>query len=311
MHFIFMSSKFLIIGDLHGNKPKIHFKDFDYIIAPGDFCSDKGLRPLMNKWLNNRNNTEDFDKFIERTIGNKKYRELKRESLKVGRKILSFLNSFSKPVFIVPGNWDESYGKSKIKNMEASRYNYIMSFLHFYLGEKTNPFLTKGLKNIYDCQYKLNVFDNFNVVGYGLSSNNEEDLGKSLKKLGLTKRQSVKLNKAYNKIFKKLELVYSKRNKKKPSIFITHNVPFNTKLDILVNKESEHHGEHFGSKIARDFCKKFQPLICIGGHMHEHFGKDKIGKTIVINAGFGSYVNTLLEIEGNKIKKLKFYRGKS
>src|SRR3989338_9663690 len=148
MHFIFMSSKFLIIGDLHGNKPKIHFKDFDYIIAPGDFCSDKGLRPLMKKWLNNKNTIKDFDKFISRTVGNKKYRTLKKESLKVGRCILSYLNSFSKPVFIVPGNWDESYAKSRIKNMEASRYSYARSFLDYFLGDKTNTYLTKGLKNI-------------------------------------------------------------------------------------------------------------------------------------------------------------------
>ena len=35
--------KFLIIGDLHGNKPKIHFKDFDAIIAHGDFCGTMKL----------------------------------------------------------------------------------------------------------------------------------------------------------------------------------------------------------------------------------------------------------------------------
>ena len=46
-----MQTKFLIIGDLHGNKPLIHFKDFDAIIAPGDFCSDKYLRPYLNKWF--------------------------------------------------------------------------------------------------------------------------------------------------------------------------------------------------------------------------------------------------------------------
>jgi len=39
-------AKFLIIGDLHGNKPKIYSNDFDAIIAPGDFCSD-ALRKYM------------------------------------------------------------------------------------------------------------------------------------------------------------------------------------------------------------------------------------------------------------------------
>ncbi len=33
--------KFLIVGDLHGQMPKIFFKEFDAITAPGDFCSDE------------------------------------------------------------------------------------------------------------------------------------------------------------------------------------------------------------------------------------------------------------------------------
>ena len=40
--------------------------------------------------------------------------------------------------------------------------------------------------------------------------------------------------------------------------------------------------------------------------MHEYFGKEKIGKTTLINCGFGPKVNTLLEIENGKIKKIKF-----
>ena len=34
-------TKFLIVGDLHGQIPKIREKKFDAIIAPGDFCSDE------------------------------------------------------------------------------------------------------------------------------------------------------------------------------------------------------------------------------------------------------------------------------
>jgi len=44
--------------------------------------------------------------------------------------------------------------------------------------------------------------------------------------------------------------------------------------------------------------------------MHEHFGKDKLGSTTIINAGFGSYVNTILEINNDKITKLEFIKGK-
>ena len=44
--------------------------------------------------------------------------------------------------------------------------------------------------------------------------------------------------------------------------------------------------------------------------MHEHFAKQKLGKTICMNTGFGSYVNILMELKGNKIRKLEFYQGR-
>ena len=44
--------------------------------------------------------------------------------------------------------------------------------------------------------------------------------------------------------------------------------------------------------------------------MHEHFTFVPIGKTIAINAGFGSYVNVWLEVLEDKIKKLEFNQGK-
>ena len=44
--------------------------------------------------------------------------------------------------------------------------------------------------------------------------------------------------------------------------------------------------------------------------MHEHFGKCKIKKTTVVNAGFGAKVNTSFEIKEGKLKGLKFWNGK-
>src|SRR3989338_9992052 len=112
-----MSSKFLIIGDLHGNKPKVYFKDFDAIIAPGDFCSDKGIRKWKNRWvktLKQNKTDESMYAFIVSKIGKRRYNQLEKESLKIGRKILEYLNAFNKPVFIIPGNWDQSYAISKV-----------------------------------------------------------------------------------------------------------------------------------------------------------------------------------------------------
>ena len=142
-------------------------------------------------------------------------------------------------------------------------------------------------------------------MGYGLSSN-VENLKKKNKKITLTKKQFDILEKIHNKIINKLNNQYNKRNKKFPTIFLTHNIPHNTKLDIVKNKESHLHKKHVGSTIAKTFCQKNQPLLCIGGHIHEGKGKDKIRKTVVINPGYGKDAQVLVEIKNNKIGKIRF-----
>lgn len=289
-----MPSKFLIIGDLHGNKPKIYFKDFDYIIAPGDFCSD-ALRKYMFQALKDRLRNPKYKVSWYDLIGKKKTKVMVDKSIKDGRKILEYLNSFNKPVILVPGNWDWTED-------EDSSWGYLRKD-HYSK-------LIKGLDNLRDVYHSLLIDDNFCFIGHGITSGPEypqymEDLKR------YKKRELKKLKKDYNSTVKNLGRLFQFANKTKRLIlFISHNVPFNTKLDKITSKESPRYGLHYGSLIARELILRYQPLVCIGGHMHEHFGKDKIGKTTVINAGFGSYVNTLLEIEGNKIKKLKFYRGK-
>lgn len=57
-------TKFLIIGDLHGNKPIISTKEFDAMIAPGDFCSDN-LRKYMFKALKRRLKTKGEVKWYD------------------------------------------------------------------------------------------------------------------------------------------------------------------------------------------------------------------------------------------------------
>ena len=301
--------KFLVIGDLHGIKPKIKIKDFDYIIAPGDFCSDRDRRKLYIKWFKYMKEFNDcceepldsneyFIKILKITPSKlKKYDE---KSLQDGRKVLEFLNSFGKPVFIVPGNWDQS--DAKYTNDDSTPLRKYKNLHERYSGKRTNSKLTRGLKNIFDCQFKVFKFKEFNILGYGLSSGPELPDSREVD----NKDQIRKIKVSYNKLFDKVKSPYFKRNKSNPTIFLSHNVPQNTKLDKIISPESYLHGKHFGSRITKDFIKKYQPLICIGGHMHEHFRKDKIGKTICINSGFGHDVNVIFEIKNNKIINLKF-----
>ncbi len=303
--------KILVIGDLHGQKPRIHSKDFDCIIQVGDICDDSGFRPYIKKWFaaikKDRKNAKSDDKFIIDEIGKKGIKKLEQDSLKEGRKILEYLDSFNKPVFIVPGNWDQSYGKTKIKDLDKDDYSYLKAFYDFYMGDRINPRLTKGLKNVNDCQFRNHEFNGINLFGYGLSSAYEHY--KRKRKLNISKQEHEKLKKAYFNLIKKLFVSYSKRNKSNITIFISHNIPRDTKLDIVRNKNSSANGMHLGSSIARKFCEKYQPLICIGGHVHESPGKDKIRKTIVINPGFGKDAQVLIDVDEDKrkIRSIKFF----
>ena len=309
--------KILAIGDLHGRKPEIHFKDFDAIVQVGDVCDDKKFRPHIKKWLKFLKKSEEkisLSAFLEKEIGKKNVKKLDRDSLIGGRKILRYLDSFNKPVFIVPGNWDQSYGETRIKNPDKSSYDYEKSFYDYWLGKNMNPRLIRGLKNIKDCQFKLHTFQGTNFIGYGLSSGPEDpELRKKSKKIKYEKGQYEKILRTHSTYMERLKGEL-KRKIKGPIVFISHNVPHNTKLDKVKNKNSPAHNKHLGSTVAREFCQKIKPLLCLSGHMHEYFGKDKIKNTTVINVGFGKNANVLVELdpEKNKIRKIMFnksYRG--
>ncbi len=64
-----------------------------------------------------------------------------------------------------------------------------------------------------------------------------------------------------------------------PTILVSHQPPYDCKLDLLPN------GVHVGSKSVRSWIEQHQPLICVCGHIHEAVGIDQIGNTILINPG--------------------------
>ena len=97
--------KLLIIGDLHGNKPKIYYKGFDAIIAPGDFCSDEARTFMFEALRQRMKNPKSKVKWYD-LAGKTKSKEMINKSLKDGRIILKQLDSYGVPVYIVPGNWD-------------------------------------------------------------------------------------------------------------------------------------------------------------------------------------------------------------
>lgn len=283
--------RFSITGDVHGQKPEIKIQNFDAIISPGDLCPSDIKRRYAFKAIDMRikdpsSNVEWYD-----IMGKGKARKLVKDSINVGRGILEFLDSYGVPVYVVPGN-----GDFPPKNIGWD-----------YLKKNHYKDMLRGIKNIVDVQNRIVDIGEYQIIGYGISSGPEYPQDKEeIARLG---KKDMKIKKKeYNRTYDKISSLFEKADK--PVIFLSHNVPFNTPIDVIVNKDSPRNGMHYGSLIAREIIEKYQPLICIGGHMHEHFGGCNIGKTKCMNTGFGSKVETLLELEKGRIKKLEFYKWK-
>lgn len=279
--------KFLIIGDLHGHKPNIFFKEFDAIIAPGDFCSDAPrvwmFKSLKEKLQNPKTTTHWYE-----LVGKRKAKKMIEQSIMDGRSILEYLNSFNVPVYCVPGNWDWTPAQSTWVILKQNHWQRLI----------------KGLKNVIDCHHKRVDIGHYNFIGHGITSGPEYPQDAEEKETARESSMIAKIKSNYKR--QKSVMTRLFQETKKPIIFMPHNVPYNTPLDLINNPASPRNGKHFGSVIAREMIDRYQPLVCIGGHMHEQFTACTLGKTLCINAGFGSDVNVLLEIDGSKIKKVEF-----
>ncbi len=77
-----------------------------------------------------------------------------------------------------------------------------------------------------------------------------------------------------------------------PLILISHAPPLNTRVDKLAN------GSHAGSSAVRNFIEKYQPDLCVCGHIHEAAGSDHIGETPIFNPGMlskGGWIKTVID----------------
>lgn len=306
--------KILVLGDLHGKKPKLLTKDFDFIIQIGDICGDKDLEDFYRQFFAYLKKDPDmkFEDFVRKNFGKRKYEAAEKRALQKGKAVLQWLDSLGKPVFFVPGNYDFSYGPSRIKekNMEKNTYNYLKTFLDWWAAKYTNKKLTKGLKNVYDCQFSLWKNFGVNIIGYGLCSGPESPFRKLRKKRSFSPIQQKRLKKAYNKLKDQLTFAVKMKDRKLPLIFVSHNVPHKTKLDKIKMKNNVNEKKHAGSTVVRWFIQRYKPLLSIGGHVHEGVGKEKLGNTLCINAGGAHETQVLIELDEKKkkIRKVRFLK---
>ena len=80
-------------------------------------------------------------------------------------------------------------------------------------------------------------------------------------------------------------------------ILMAHDPPFGTQADRVRS------GQSVGSRAVREFIEKYEPAVCITGHIHESRAVDWIGKTQIINPGlFGVGGYALVRLVKGKLE---------
>jgi len=283
--------KILAIGDFHGKFPEklrkiAKRKDVDLVVSIGDFFPWSMKKTFFKYCYGASKNIWDI-------LGKKKYRQLTLKDLKNGeKKVLKKLDSLPVKVFTTTGNYDPSdindqYPANKWKtNWKWADQDFLSQILKKYI-------------NIKRVDYSFAKYKDFIIIG---------GVGHSSPGF-VTSRAYKQHKKRLEKLFNK----FKKQNKKRKVIFVFHNIPYNCKLDLIRDKKADKRakGKHFGSKLIRRIINKYQPILGIGGHMHENQGKCKIGRTLVINTG-AAYEGKAAIIEFDekkgKVENVRFVR---
>jgi len=278
--------KILVIGDFHGKFPmklKKEAKKIDLIVSLGDFSPWTLIKDFFKHCYKT-------DKDLWEVVGKTKYKKSRIKDMKKGKEILKQLNELPVPVVSVLGNYDHPADDvSDMRKPQGQKY-------WKWDWERRNYFqkLIKTYKNIHYIDYKTFKFKDLVFVG----ARGHSFPGKVKSKAYKRHREIL------DKLFRKY--------KKSSIIFVTHIVPYNTKLDKITfkNADKKVKGKHYGSKLIKRIISRWQPMLNVSGHMHENQGKCKIGKTLVINPGAaqdGQAVLIDIDEEKRRVRKIKFY----
>ena len=280
--------KILAIGDFHGKFQKkwerlIRKEKVDVVASNGDFLPFH-YRKLWFKHC--------FAKDVElwEVTGKKKYKGLILEDLRRGEDVLKKLDKLPVPVVTTLGNIDYS-SPDDVKDIKKPSGKKLWGW------DRKNFFIErlKKYKNIKRVDYRFVRIGDFVFIG-----------GRGHTIPGRVKSKAFKKHRAkLDKLFKK----FGKENKDGRVIFLTHNMPYNMKLDKIGMKAHEMvRGKHYGSKMFRRIIEKHQPVVQIGGHIHESWGRQKLGKTMCVNTGAAHEGKAaVIEIVGKKVK-VKFIK---
>lgn len=259
--------KILVVGDFHGKFPEnikniARSKDIELIISLGDYANADKIRKIIFKnWIN---------KPWYEVVGKKRAKVMSKESFDSGLKILNQLNNLGKPVYLIWGNADFYKERGTTKKS---------SLIPGFYEDKI-----KELNNLNLIEKKMISLKEFNMAGFGGYVDSTEyiknsiDKNKKEQKIRFRRYKHDELN--LKNLFKGLKL-------KNNLIFAIHSPPLKVFDKVTFYKNSPMYGKHLGWKPYNDVIKKYSPKLVLCGHMHEHQGKQKVGKSLIVSVGHG------------------------
>ncbi|TVL99423.1 MAG: serine/threonine protein phosphatase [Candidatus Brocadia sp. WS118] len=183
-------------------------------------------------------------------------------------------------LIVLSGDLTNCHGKTETKKVLDAINKYNNHLLVQY-GNMDMPevdgYLTKDGINLHGNGY---IFGDIGIFGCGASSPTPFHTPSEISESEIGRL----LTNGYNKV-----------KDTKWKVMVCHTPPKDTETDVILS------GMHVGSQAVRDFILKYKPHVCITGHIHESRARDKLGDTVVLNAGMfrdGWYIEVVIDKNG-------------
>lgn len=265
--------KAVVISDLHGVfsdslRRAIIGEEPDIILCCGDVTPFR-LKEAFFEYI-----YADYDqeKHLWDYIGKPRYRSETRKDLADAMRVLAALDDLPFPVRFVPGNndnplWEQERRPERMYDEPEWEWVHQNSLDDFVMD----------LFGVKDISYGADIVGDYVFIGYPASNSP-----------GHVQSDVYRRHRRWlDNVFSEFE---RKKHEDKSIVFVCHNGPHETKTDLITAEGADERarGEHYGSKLARRIIERYQPTVCVHGHIDEGRGTDRIGDTDIVNVGPGS-----------------------
>ncbi len=281
--------RILAIGCFHGKVPTdlknfIRKEKIDVILFSGDFAEHRRERKFEHKHdkeiIERLLAGEDYFSIMTGLFDPKLLQSSAAEGLESTLKVVYKVVKLGVPVYWIHGNHDPN--ESELTEMG----------LKWRLPDRP------GFRWLHRQRIKI---DGVTIAGYGgyRGTTGKLHLLKGMKVSPLFRRK-------VNEIVTEQRKEMSALLRRKTDILMTHDPPANTKLDYLIAPGQVLNHKHIGDDVTRAVIERYRPRLVLCSHMHERRGIDKIGKTVVVNTGFGKKGEAvIIELPSLKVDLVK------